>query len=242
MSDAAKDRMKSVVFALVLCIMCSLLLTLASSGLKKRQDKNILADKRKNILIAAGLLDAQSYSYEEIASVYTDNIKSFWVDSDGHILNKKPDGVTLLSVYLYIKEGMIESYIIPVNTRGLWGRIMGYLALSNDGTTVSGFTVYSHNETPGLGGEIEKRWFQNNFKGKRIVNRQMSFVSVAVAKGKAPDISKENFVDGISGATLTGGFLSEGLKDILKSYEPVSIKFRTDPEVIRTMMMNNREE
>ena len=88
MSDAAKDRMKSVVFALALCIMCSLLLTLASSGLKKRQDKNILADKRKNILIAAGLLGDKSYSYEEIASVYTDNIKSFWVDSDGHILSE----------------------------------------------------------------------------------------------------------------------------------------------------------
>jgi Na+-transporting NADH:ubiquinone oxidoreductase subunit C len=33
-------------------------------------------------------------------------------------------------------------------------------------------------------------------------------------------------VDGISGATLTGKFLSEGLKDILLDYEPVSVQFR----------------
>jgi Na+-transporting NADH:ubiquinone oxidoreductase subunit C len=241
MSDAAKDRMKSVVFALALCISCSFLLTWASSGLKNRQEKNILSDKRKNILLAAGI-DAMSYSHEKVASMYARNISVCWVSPDGRILNEKPDDANLLSIYLHIKDGNIKSYIIPVNTRGLWGRIMGYLALESDGSTVSGFTVYSHNETPGLGGEIEKRWFQNNFKGKRIVNRQMNFVSVEVAKGKAPDISKENFVDGISGATLTGRFLSEGLKDILKSYEPVSIKFRTDPEVIRTMMMNNREE
>ena len=38
---------------------------------------------------------------------------------------------------------------------------------------------------------------------------------------------KANYVDGISGATLTGRFLSAGLKEILSEYEPVSIRFRS---------------
>ena len=33
-------------------------------------------------------------------------------------------------------------------------------------------------------------------------------------------------MDGISGATLTGQYLSEGLQDILQTYEPVSVHFR----------------
>jgi Na+-transporting NADH:ubiquinone oxidoreductase subunit C len=33
-------------------------------------------------------------------------------------------------------------------------------------------------------------------------------------------------VDGISGATLTGRYLSEGLEETLMQYEPVSIIFR----------------
>jgi Na+-transporting NADH:ubiquinone oxidoreductase subunit C len=124
----------------------------------------------------------------------------------------------------------VEAYIIPIDSRGLWGRILGYLAIKDDGSTISGFTVYKHSETPGLGGEIEQNWFQKNFVGKKIVNLQGNFVSIRIAKGAVDDIiSKEkqlNYVDGISGATLTGKFLSEGLQDILRDYEPVSVRFR----------------
>jgi len=35
-------------------------------------------------------------------------------------------------------------------------------------------------------------------------------------------------VDGISGATLTGNYLSRGLHEVLRQYEPVSIRFRQD--------------
>ena len=69
-----------------------------------------------------------------------------------------------------------------------------------------------------------------NFSGKKIVDRQGDFVSVTIAKGKVenavPQSRQPNYVDGISGATLTGKFLSQGLKDILLEYEPVSVEFR----------------
>ncbi len=89
--------------------------------------------------------------------------------------------------------------------------------------------MFSHSETPGLGGEIESTWFQKNFKGKKILNSQDKFVSIGVAKGKAGNLSKgeqENYVDGISGATLTGRYLSEGIKNTLMKYEGVSVTFR----------------
>ena len=91
-------------------------------------------------------------------------------------------------------------------------------------------TQISHGETPGLGGEIETAWFQNNFRGKKIVDAEGRFVSIGITKGKVadrvPSGSQANFVDGISGATLTGRFLSEGLRDTLQAYEKVSANFR----------------
>jgi len=225
------DGFKTVIFAAALCLVCSVLLTAASSGLKPFHQTNIMLDKQKNILKSVGLIqDDESYSSAEIISRYNQNIRALWVNPSGQIVAEKQRGESDLPVYLYQQGEAISAYILPIHTRGLWGRINGYLAIQSDGVTISGFTVYSHSETPGLGGEIEKRWFQKNFIGKKIVDRSGNFVSIAVAKGaveeRIPAERQAHYVDGISGATLTGKFLSSGLKEILLQYEPVSINFR----------------
>ncbi|MBW2193644.1 MAG: FMN-binding protein [Deltaproteobacteria bacterium] len=224
-------HLKPIIFAAVLSIVCSSLLTLASTGLKKYQLKNIALDRQKNILKSVGLVDEKNApSLDTIDTLYAENIRQMWVDFDGKLLPEREKGENDLPVYLHVRDGEIASFILPVDSGGLWGRILGYLALKNDGATVSGFTVYSHSETPGLGGEVEKSWFQNNFSGKKILDSKGNLVSVTVAKGKVKErIAKErqpNFVDGISGATLTGKFLSGGLKETLTAYEPLSERFR----------------
>ena len=226
------DQLRSFLFAAATCLVCAISLTAASTGLKGFQQKNIALDRQKNILKSVSLIDENAgYTHEEINKLYADNIKYIFVDSKGSIIKKDQKTKKKLPIYLYMKNGRIESYILPINSRGLWGKILGYLALKNDGSTIAGFTVYKHSETPGLGGEIEKRWFQKNFEGKKIVNRSGNFLSISIAKGgvtnTVPDDRRINYVDGISGATLTGKFLSSGLKDILLEYEPVSLKFRT---------------
>ncbi|MDY6903874.1 MAG: FMN-binding protein [Thermodesulfobacteriota bacterium] len=226
------DYVKSIVFALVLCLVCSVLLTSASVGLRKYQRQNLMVDRQKNILKAVGLIKSSGvYTPEEIARLYEDHIRCLWVSPSGDLLETGQHKNNALHVYVNINaDRSIQNYIIPINTRGLWGKIKGYMALEKDGATVAGFTVYKHNETPGLGGEIEKQWFQENFVGKKIVNQDNEFVSITIAKGKVADsVAKEkrsHYVDGISGATLTGKYLSRGLASILKTYEPVSVDFR----------------
>lgn len=220
------NHIKSIIFAAVLSIVCSSLLTLASTGLKEYHLKNIALDKQKNILKSVGLIqEDKALSTDTIEELYTNSIRQMWVDFEGRIVPKQQKSIKDLPVYLHVKNGNIQSYIIPVDSRGLWGRISGYLALKKDGVTVSGFTVYNHSETPGLGGEIDKRWFQKNFAGKKIIDDRGKLVSVAIAKGivadKIPESRQKNFVDGISGATLTGKFLSEGLKLTLIEYKPL---------------------
>jgi Na+-transporting NADH:ubiquinone oxidoreductase subunit C len=223
---------KSALFALITAMVCSLLLTAASAGLKPFQRENVEVDQKKNILKAVGLIQEDTiYSNDSIKQIYADSIRALHISPGGSIIGEGEPVQNALSLYVYLKNDQIVSYIIPINSRGLWGKIMGYLALKNDGSTIAGFTVYKHAETPGLGGEIEKRWFQKNFEGKRILDKNGNFVSISIAKGALspsfPADKRPNYVDGISGATLTGKYLSAGLKETLSAYEPVSIKFRT---------------
>ena len=222
---------RSILFAMTTAVACSFLLTAASAGLKGFQLENVDVDKKKNILMAVGLVDnKETVKKEDILARYKANIQGLNVSPDGEIMEQTSAGEPSLPIYIYVKDNDIASYIIPVNTRGLWGKIFGYLALKSDGSTVTGFTVYKHSETPGLGGEIEKRWFQENFEGKKILDKAGGFVSISIAKGFLPESFPKdklaNYVDGISGATLTGKYLTAGLKEILQAYEPVSIKFR----------------
>jgi Na+-transporting NADH:ubiquinone oxidoreductase subunit C len=222
------DQLKSIVFTAVVALVCSLLLTGAASGLKARKLRNVAVDRQKNILKSVGLLaPRQKATAGQIERIYAENIRCYTLDGAGRIVAGHETG---LPVCFYVKKDHPAAYILPVDSRGLWGRIHGYMAIESDGETVAGFSVYSHNETPGLGGEIEKPWFQKNFVGKKIVDRAGQFASVSIAKGKVADVidadRRPNFVDGISGATLTGKFLTGGLHDVLSEYEPLSEEFR----------------
>lgn len=227
------DQLKSIAFTVAIALVCSLLLTGAATGLKERKLRNVAVDRQKNILKSVGLLDSdQQVTVAQIERLYQDSIRCEAMDGTGRII-PGDSGADALPVCFYVKNNELAAYILPVDSRGLWGRIRGYMAIEKDGKTVAGFSVYSHNETPGLGGEIEKPWFQANFVGKRIVDEAGAFAPVGIAKGKVADAitadRQANYVDGISGATLTGKFLSGGLEEVLLDYEPLSEQFRAGP-------------
>lgn len=224
------DQLKSIAFTAIVALVCSLLLTGAATGLKDRKLRNIAVDRQKNILKSVGLIaPGEQTSVDRIERLYEENIRCYAVDGTGRIAPAGSDADGLPACF-YVKGGRPKAYILPVDSRGLWGKIHGFMAIENDGKTVAGFSVYSHNETPGLGGEIEKPWFQKNFIGKKIVDKQGAFASVGIAKGKVAEViavdRQANYVDGISGASLTGKYLTGGLKDVLMEYEVLSKKFR----------------
>ena len=99
----------------------------------------------------------------------------------------------------------------------------GYIALKTDLNTVAGIRFYKHIETPGLGAELAKPDHNEKWIGKKILDEDGSLVSVKVAKGNAEQTHPqelEHYVDGISGATLTGKGINEFLKEDLETYEP----------------------
>lgn len=115
-------------------------------------------------------------------------------------------------------QGNPDSYVVPIDGYGLWDNMKGYLALEPDLNTVKGVTFYEHKETPGLGARVTEQWFQDSFKGKKILNNEGELVSITIAKGKSRGGDHE--VDGISGATLTGDGMNYFMLDDLQNYEP----------------------
>ena len=222
------------IFILSLTIVCSLLLSLASEGLRSLKEKNVEIDKKKNILNAIGL-NITSLSNSDIDKYFLNNIDTLIIDIDGKINNilTIPDLVAIENnqtgevkyynndnEYLPMYEDNSRSVVVlPISGKGLWSTLYGYFAIdSRNYSTVRGITFYKHKETPGLGGEVSKKWFQSNFIGKEIYENN-NLNSVKVAKAGYADENSLYEVDGISGATITSNGVTTFLLRDLKRYE-----------------------
>ena len=225
-------------FALAVCVVCSLALSLVSEGLRTKKELNVALDKKKNILKSVDLrepLPAKAKA-QDILNVYAEAIEETVVDGQGAIVKGKTpediqEGEEFYPLYIYKEDGKVIAYCFPIIGKGLWSTLYGYFALEPDAATVRGITFYKHGETPGLGAEIEKDWFQNDFKGKKIWDiKNNMLMPTKVVKGKVADqVSAEQapfYVDGISGATMTSKGVTAMVDKWLKAYEPFFSKIR----------------
>lgn len=200
-------------FSLIICIFTSVSLSWCYVALKEKREFNELIDKQKNILKAAGIIIKDKKQISQIYNSSVTNIK----------LNTNEKNNELLIYKIINKEDNSISYVYPIKGKGLWSTLEGYLAVYPDGDKVKGITFNKHGETPGLGAEIEKIWFTNNFINKKLYfNNQL--IGIEVVKGKAKDNiqyknKKDNMVDGISGATITGNGVTKMLKSEPKKYQ-----------------------
>lgn len=212
------DKMRSIIFVIVLCLMCSIILTFGNVALKERQEQNELLDRQLNVLLAAGLMPTEEMGALELQKYYYERISELYISASGGTA-PTPDAAHTLHVYTAKNPaaGNVEQVILPFTLSGAWGPISGYLALDAGLETVTGFSVYEHGETAGLGAEIAKEWFQAQWRGKKLYNKNGLFTSIIVAKGAvAPWSNEYDFtVDGISGATATGNAITKGLKEKL---------------------------
>ena len=213
-------------FMTIVTVILGSFLSVAASSLKEMQELNVENDSKKNILSCLGYKEdtENPWSPEEIQNIFNQNITALVLDSDGNKTQIDPKTIDAetdennFPIYISEVDNQIKGYAIPISGKGLWSTLYGFFAIDPDGVTAKGITFYAHKETPGLGGEVDKAWFQNNFVGKRFINDQGKLVGIKVIKGKAdPDSDYE--VDGISGATITSKGLESFLVDDLKKYE-----------------------
>ena len=107
-------------------------------------------------------------------------------------------------VYLKTKGSETELLILPIEGKGLWSTLYGFLALEKDTTSVAGITFYEHLETPGLGGEIENPTWVAKWPGRKAFDESWK-PKIDVIKGAAGPAAEDPYrIDGLSGATITG--------------------------------------
>ena len=220
----------TLVFTSIVTIVLGFFLALAADGLRDLQDLNVENDMRKNILLSLGFKPGAEtpWTSDDIQKLFEENIEALVLDASGQRTEKDPKeidsekNVEFLPIYLKKIGDDVGGYAIPIAGKGLWSTLFGYFAIEPDGRTVKGITFYKHGETPGLGGEVDKPWFQQNFIGKRFVDENDQLLGIHVIKGKVESDDQEAYhkVDGISGATMTGKGLEYFLKDDLVKYEP----------------------
>lgn len=211
-------------YASILVIVVAAGLAFAAIKLQPLQEKNERVEKMQNLLQSVGI-DASFENAEELFGKYItkQTLVSFTgeeVEGDAFSTNlkaqtKATDENKVLPVYFAkLDDGSVKT-IIPLSGKGLWGPLWGYIALEEDYNTIFG-AVFDHKaETPGLGADINKDWFEVPFKGKKIFEGD-ELVSITVHKGGkgAAELlgDTDHGVDAISGGTIT----SKGLEKMLK--------------------------
>lgn len=65
-----KNALNTLVVALVLCLVCSVLVSTVAVGLKPMQEKNKLLDRNKNILSAAGIYQPGEHTDKDVAGLF----------------------------------------------------------------------------------------------------------------------------------------------------------------------------
>lgn len=184
-----------------LVVVIAVVLTLVSTGLKPRRDRNKQAEKCQQILRAAG------HDIDRSKAVAAFTNLAVPLTDDGR-------------QYRVVCADGTEGVAIRLDGKGLWGPIWGYAVVSEDGQTLKGVSFDHKSETPGLGAKITEEAFLKSFEGKKLYDKDGNFVSVRVLKpGTASEIAAENRVDAISGATLT----SKGVDKMLEQLETISL-------------------
>lgn len=218
----------TIIYSVVLVLLVGVVLSVVYQALRPMQVENINNDTKRQILAAARIVPTQDQS---VADLFSDHIQtSYIVNINGEktdagtdafnvnvaIESKKPADNRLLPVFECTTSDGLK-YIIPVYGAGLWGPIWGYIAFDANGDTIYGAYFAHQGETPGLGAEIEKPAFSDQFEGKDIFTSDGAFTSVAVVKtGKEPQ--GKAWVHAISGGTITSQGVQKMLFDSLEPY------------------------
>lgn len=221
-------------FSAIMVLAVATLLSLAATLLQPAQERNLEIEKKKNMLESINIVSTTDNTEE----LYDKYIKeSFVLNSKGEMVEgvdaftvilrneqKKPDEEQFLPVFRATPDDGEKIIIIPVEGKGLWGPIYGYISLKSDMNTIYGVNFDHKGETPGLGAEINTTPFESQFHDKKLFDNE-KFVSVLVIKGGANDTDIHG-VDAISGGTITSKGLQYMIFDCVNKYSDYLLKNR----------------
>jgi Na+-transporting NADH:ubiquinone oxidoreductase subunit C len=234
--DLPNDDSRKIMFvAISLCLVCSLMVSSAAVFLAPIQIAQEQESLRRNVLIAAGLLDAEdddanvNQLFRDIEARIVDLDLGEFTDAvnpatfDPEAAARGPASIELRGgqdvagigrrerysrVYVVRDGDEISRLVLPIRGRGLWSTMFAYVALEGDFNTVAAINYFDHGETPGLG-EVDDPEWQALWIGRKIYD-DAGQPRLKVIRGRVNPASASAIheIDGMAGATLTGNGVS----------------------------------
>lgn len=205
-------------------IVCSLAVSLTAVGLRARREGAQDLERMRHVLLAAGLYDERvpvARAFARVEPRVVDLETGEYVPEEAFdpaaadVLPPAEDVAGLgkrerhVRVYLVREMGRVSRIVLPVRGRG-WSMLKGFLAIDRDLATVVGFTIHEHDETAGLGAQVDDPKWKARWPGKRVYDPEGTLRLRVVRGGAGARPPYE--VDGISGATIT----TEGLDSLVR--------------------------
>lgn len=215
-------------FLAVMVIIVGGALAFISSALQPTIDANQELDRRKKIMKAILSLseeqEGEVLTEEFVNTNYNEKVSSMLINYEGEVVEEtiptkydfrkemkdktRTQEEKLYPVFVYEDQGK-KVYVYQMIGMGLWDEINGFLALKEDQQTIQGVAFDHVAETPGLGAELVKNKFREQFYDQSLYNGQGEYDFVVYKAGKKPKDGKG--VDGLAGATLT----TDGIHDMI---------------------------
>lgn len=188
----------AVAYMFVMTLVASTVLIIFGNATRQRVEDNqrVAFDRAVLQAVPIGLPDSPSPAL--VHGLFADSIY---------------DGGTGAGVYEFRRDGAVVAYALQIEGPGFWAPIRGVVGVAADMTTLTGLAIYEQNETPGLGGEIVKPYFQDQFRGKRM---RAGPAPISIVPATEP--LDEHSVHAITGATQTSVRLEALLNERLRAW------------------------
>ena len=221
----------TLVFTLIVCAVCSVLVAGAYVLLGERQRSDAAVSRMLDILRLTGLAEAgEELERDEIFARF-EAIRPRAIDTETWQVDPDVDarlfdqreaendpltsreappnsaGVRRLPSHVVVYEklgddGQLEQILLPIHGQGYGGQIYGFLSLGPDLNTIRDIVFYEHQETPTLGGRIDRPKWRSAWPGRRVFDADGSVVLRLVADPGPPEIDPHR-VDLVSRASVT---------------------------------------
>jgi Na+-transporting NADH:ubiquinone oxidoreductase subunit C len=221
----------TLVFTIVVCAICSVFVASAYEILGERQRADAAVFRMLDILRLTGLAGAEeALEKDEIvqrfgairpravdmrsrridpqvnASLHDqreasrDPVRSREAPSNPAGVRRIPDHAV---VYERLAEdGSVEQMLLPIHGQGYGGQIYGFIGLGPDLNTVRDIVFYEHEETPTLGGKINRAGWRAAWEGRRIYD-DSGAVALRLVGDAGPADTHPYEVDAVSRASVT---------------------------------------
>jgi len=248
----------TLLFTLAVCAICSVVVAGTFVALAERQRADAAVFRMLDILRLTGLAEAdEQLEREEIFERFeairpravnmqthrfdpevdarlfdqrdasNDPTQSFQAPSNDAGVRRIPD---FAIVYERLTdEGGLDQILIPIHGQGYGGQIFGFLSLESDLNTVRQIVFYEHQETPTLGGRINRTSWRKNWPGRRIFDDSGNVALRLIAN--APPADEDPYVvDAVSRASVT----TAGVQNMINfwlgpdAFEPFLLEYRKE--------------